>query len=150
METLYVKQTVGPVLASALTSLVLQVPFEQNKSSFATTVDPINFIGQYLLDHVKKEKQTQELQQRLTKEQELIQNYKDAQQREKANRLKFTEDLVARVSVIKTKLDELEIVPVLEPVLEPLVEQVAVPEEPVPEPVKEPVPETTEEAPVVE
>ena len=58
MESAYVKKTVGPVLAQALTSLVMHVPFNPTPSSYATTVDPIEFLANFLLDADKTAKET--------------------------------------------------------------------------------------------
>jgi hypothetical protein len=123
METQYVKQTVGPVLTSALTSLVLHAPYTPNPSSYSSTIDPINYIGQYLLEYVKKQKEQNELEKNLEENQKLVQDWKETQQREKKNRLKLEEDLVERVIVIRIKMEEEEKnAVVLEPVVEAAVE----------------------------
>ena len=66
MESQYIKQTVGASLTAALTSLILNVPYNGEISPESTTIDPISYIGQYLLETARREKEVDAFKTKMT------------------------------------------------------------------------------------
>jgi hypothetical protein len=119
MDTQYVKTTVGPVLAEALASLLLHYPPTPQKPE-DTMVDPIAYIGRYLLHHAESNKQIQSWTDRKVQTDAIVSKWKEVQQREKLSRAKLGEEVFARVSVRRSQIEkEEEVVP---PVVEPVVD----------------------------
>lgn len=119
-EANYIKQSVGPVLTAALASLVLHVPYSAEYSSYTSTLDPISYIGQYLLDQSEAEKRQTKLKAKQENDENVLTAWKEAQNREKQNRNKLAAGLAARVSVRRSQIEpeEQPLVPEMKPIQE--------------------------------
>ncbi|KAJ2988756.1 hypothetical protein HDV02_005418 [Globomyces sp. JEL0801] len=106
METNYVKQSVGPVLTNALSSLILHYPYSVEPSSYSTTLDPISYVGYYLLAHSNHIKENQELVSMKETSMKAIQLWKDSQIKDKQNRINFDEALIGRINIRKIEVDQ--------------------------------------------
>jgi hypothetical protein len=97
MEAEYIKSAVGPILTEALQSLILHVPYPGVKQSdFATTIDPIDYLGQYLLRHAEKEEEQKILEELRAADRVIIDNFADEQARLEITRSKLGHDLTVR------------------------------------------------------
>ncbi|KAJ3258637.1 hypothetical protein HK103_003426 [Boothiomyces macroporosus] len=105
MEANYIKTNVGPVLTQALTSLVLHVPLDSQPSSFSSTLDPVSYIGHYLIAHATSVKNREEFERKKQASEKFIAQWKETQQREKQTRLRLEESLNARISLRRTVID---------------------------------------------
>jgi hypothetical protein len=82
MEAEYIKNAIGPILTEALQSLILHIPYPGSKQSvLATTVDPIDYLGQYLLRHAEKEEEKKALEELRAADRSIIDNFADDQAR---------------------------------------------------------------------
>ena len=110
METAYIKSTVGPILSEALTSLVLHVPYQgQKPSSYDTTVDPISYLGNYLLKHVESEKKKSELNSQQEYIEGIEKAWKESQARQSQARDMLQNGLAARLSVRRSQIEASEV-----------------------------------------
>ena len=100
MEATYVKATVGPIVTEALTSLLLHVPRDTHTSSYSTTIDPISYIGTYLLNHSKSTHQQSILDAKFDAQDSLIKQYKDSQAKQVKHRENLGDGLVQRLSTL--------------------------------------------------
>ncbi|KAJ3360583.1 hypothetical protein HDU91_004518 [Kappamyces sp. JEL0680] len=144
MEAAYVKNTVGPILTEALTSLVMHVPNPgANPSSYDTTLDPISYIGQYLVDYAASEKKNAEIRQKIEAIESVEKSWRESQARQKVARDLLGDGLAARLSIRRSQIEASD-VPLPVTVEEPLATVVDQQESvPVPEP-----PKTENDAPV--
>ena len=101
MEASYVKSTVGPILAEALTSLVLHVPKDAHTSSYSTSIDPISYIGSYLLNHSESVKYQAKLDKELDTQESLIREFKESQAKQIKQREIVADGIIHRISTLK-------------------------------------------------
>ena len=104
MESEYIKHSVGPILTEALQSLLLHVPYPgTQQSSFATSIDPIEYLGQYLLRHAQQEEENIAADALRAADKAIIDNFADQQTRLEASKAKLGDDLVVRLSEVLRK-----------------------------------------------
>jgi aspartyl aminopeptidase len=108
MESQYIKQTVGEDLVSAISSMVMHVPSKSYLSPNSTMIDPISYIGHYLVHLSNSRKEIAEFQSKQELHDKTIKAWKESQKKEKEKVKVFRKSLVERVSIIKEKLDEAE------------------------------------------
>ena len=127
MESAYIKETVGPILAKALSDIVIHCPESQHSSSYSSLSDPVTILGEYLLEYDRLTKQGKELHEKQEKLAQLVNNYNTRQNRVRDSKLKLQEQLTARVSVRRSVIEAQ-----MEPVRESTIEAPAA-EEPAPQ-----------------
>lgn len=105
MEANYIKSTVAPVLTDALTSLMLHKPYTQ-ASVFDTSIDPITYIAQYLLNHGQKSKERATQEEEYERIQLLKRNAKESESRLKKARQDLDAGLAGRLSQRKSMVEK--------------------------------------------
>lgn len=128
MEATYIKQTVGPILAEALASLALHQPLSQTESSYRSTMDPITYIGQFLLQADASAKrgivigyEREVINAKLAAHQETLRLEKEARARFS---VQLRQRLSERASAIETALEALEERQKPEPIIEAVAETI--------------------------
>ncbi len=129
MEATYVKQTVGPVLTEALASLLMHVPYPgQNPSSYDTTLDPISYIGQYLVDYAASEERQKEIDSKITAMETVERAWKEALNRQKVAREMLGESLTTRLSIRRSQIEAMDPKPIRLPAVAKIPEVASAPE----------------------
>lgn len=107
MESTYIKTTVGPLLVSALTSLITHVPNPgATPSPNSTVLDPISYLGEYLIAHVDAEKAKAAANRRVKSDEGVLKLFVDGQKRLGKAREMLGEGLAARMSVRKSVVEK--------------------------------------------
>lgn len=106
MDANYLKQTVGPLLASALSALITYG--YDSTSSGPRGFDAITFIGEYLLHHDKSQKKIEEDHKRRAELQAIKEAAIAAEHADREQRRRFEEEIKGRMAEILEKERKVE------------------------------------------
>ncbi|KAJ3301511.1 hypothetical protein HDV03_000708 [Kappamyces sp. JEL0829] len=121
-----------------------------NPSSYDTTLDPISYIGQYLVDYAASEKKNAEIRQKIEAIESVEKSWRESQARQKVARDLLGDGLAARLSIRRSQIEASD-VPLPVTVEEPLATVVDQQESvPVPEPPKAENDAPVEVAPILD
>ncbi|KAI8923926.1 hypothetical protein BC831DRAFT_513817 [Entophlyctis helioformis] len=112
MEAAYIKQTVGPTLAKALTELLLTYPYTPSKhSSYDTHQDPIAFLSSYLLQHTQATALTSHIKAQSDAESAVVGVYNERLREEREDRARFMSEVRVRVAERARAIDKMAQMP---------------------------------------